>query len=332
MKTLLIALLFSTVFNQSFATEQVSSTRTISSDQLSPEVLAKIKSGKLSQAELQKLLASHLEEKKPAKQLTAKKITHNFGQFSVVANEGADIDDAVSEIGYAYSRFNYLFGDAPHLTVVLENAVNGVASINIPKDNANYMPYISGIAGKKALSHEVCHMLLSLQPPKAKRSKANPIKSYGHSLLPDWFDETVAVSCELPNLQNKRVAKYHEQALGFDWASYLTQEHPLMGKNSKFAQQFIQPEQTKKTAAGKGKAKVKFLTGDQLNEYQDEIDNSVKFYYRASVIGRALEQTIGQGVFKEIADALFKQQTFEQWLANTQIKDLSQLETIINRP
>lgn len=287
----------------------------LSGDDLDPKILEKLKNGNLSQKELLQLLdKKNMQEKESDKP----QVEYHFGKFSIIAHEGDDIDAAASHIGYAYSRFEYLYGEAPYLTVVLIDGINGMGKIEMPKDGRRYLPFIKGGSFQKALSHEVCHMLL--MDDEALKSKKNvSMTNYGHSDLPDWLDETVAVSCELPTLKRERLAGFESRNLKINWDTFLTQSHPLVNSQSKFTKKILnERDREKLLEESKNKQVVRMitLTEEQLGDLKPEVDKAKDFYYRSGVVGQVLEDNFGRGVLKDIAEAIKNGVNFEDWLSN----------------
>ncbi|RUO42057.1 hypothetical protein CWE22_07900 [Pseudidiomarina aestuarii] len=167
--------------------------------------------------------------------LSAQALANEDNQrFNLIAPEAyqTEIDSALTT---AQKRFAQWFGEPELIDVVLTEDIEAMQAVDVTKLAPLRLVFARQVLAAKqrdnqtlgsVLAHEVCHLWFIewVKSQGFEQERLQPLPAYGHSAIPDWFDEVVAVGCEGTEMANMR------RTMDFELVpmhTYMTQIHPV---------------------------------------------------------------------------------------------------------
>lgn len=237
-----------------------------------------------------------------------------YAPSAVAAREGQ------REVLHARERFHLLFGVSPaDLVVVLVDDPGrfrhlDTAPFGHPK--ARFLPFVTpahlhsarGESGTpetevKPLAHEACHVYVGALADQIAAAPAGR-RGYGHSALPDWFDEAAATLCESADARAVRRRQFRASLdRRIPLREFEGTPHPLRGEVWKrFGSDTLV-----------GKVGVQVIPADQIRRLLPGT-NAELFYSQALALGEFITEHGGPGVLGSLARALANGRTLDQAL------------------
>lgn len=144
----------------------------------------------------------------------------------------AEINSALTA---AQERFAQWFGEPELIDVVLTEDIEAMKAVDVTGLAPLRLVFARQVLAAKqrdnqtlgsVLAHEVCHLWFIewVKSQGFEQKRLQPLPAYGHSAIPDWFDEVVAVGCEGTEMANMR------RTMDFELVpmhTYMTQIHPV---------------------------------------------------------------------------------------------------------
>ncbi|MBL4940850.1 MAG: hypothetical protein JKY81_04215 [Colwellia sp.] len=254
-----------------------------------------------------------------------------------------------TEILDALLIFDKNFGSTSRLDVALMNSQLHLMRLDSTQFNDNYFAFLSHqgqlSATKKVdineeklnkaniLAHEVCHkLLINKVDEKGLRKKSNADETgrlgYGHSLLPDWFDEMAAVICENQYLKTDRLSDLTGDFIPF--SQYLNMEHPVMAQQQEQIKALMaKMKQQLKQKSTEKKDDTHYVMVMDISEADESSRLAVKFYSQTALFSQFLEKKFGNNIFKTLTEKFVQGINVEHWIIKQlALKNTEQLDAM----
>lgn len=262
-------------------------------------------------------------------------------ELRLFGEESSDLAREKNELLAALSIFKKNFGSAPPLDVALMNNSMNLLRLDSSNITDGYLGLVSyeGLSKMMAaghssatkvgkynvLAHEACHKLLINQVnDKGLPAKNNGQLGYGHSALPDWFDEMAAIICENEALTGMRLAGLNDKFIPF--SEFFTLENPAFTQVKMQMQQIMMMQ--KKLMANKAASNGVTIKVFDSSEFDDKaIQKTTTFYLQTALFHRFLSEKLGSQVFKNITTEFVQGHNVEHWILNQLVlKNTEQLD------
>lgn len=263
-----------------------------------------------------------------------------------------NLNQEKSELLNALAIFNKKFGPTTKLDVVLMNSQLNLLRLDSSQLTDNYFSYVThqgqlsavksaktidktikNIAKSNVLGHELCHKLLIKKVSseglinKSDNSLNNHI-GYGHTLLPDWFDEIAAVMCENQHLKTQRISNLEYDFIPF--RKYLKMEHPVMAQEQEKIKALMEKMQKKiKNSSKENENSNQYMMIIDLDE-KDELTNlATKFYSQTTLFAQFLQLKLGDNIFRALTNQFTQGVNVEKWILNQlKLENTEQLDAM----
>lgn len=155
-------------------------------------------------------------------------------RFNLIAPD-ANQTEINSALTIAQDRFAQWFGEPELIDVVLTEDIDAMKTVDVSELAPLRLIFARQVLAAKqrdsqtlgsVLAHEVCHLWFIewVKSQGFEQERLQPLPAYGHSAIPDWFDEVVAVGCEGTDMANKRRTTDFELV---PMDTYMTQIHAV---------------------------------------------------------------------------------------------------------
>lgn len=246
---------------------------------------------------------------------------------------GADLSRERTELIQAINTYNEYLGPTKQLDVVLQEHPMQLLTMKKEIFREGYLAQLSykgltqqselngasnGIHKENILAHEACHKLLIQQVNQAGLQATTQADfAYGHPLIPDWFDESVAVLCENTQLNNAREQTAQQSWIPF--SDFFEMPHPAFTQMQQQMSALISQAQSSKSGQSIGVFNI---------ETDSDSNLSTQFYTQVHWFNRYLQQRLGKKVFAKIRARLAQQQDVSYWLLHQlNLKSFEALDT-----
>ena len=233
-----------------------------------------------------------------------------------------------SELLTAIDIFDDKFGPSTKLDVALMNSQMGLFQLDKSELSDRLLPFLSyqglvnnqGMEANKAdkynvIAHEACHMLLINQvEEKGLNYKSNGEMSYGHGLLPDWYDEMAAVICENQALNDMRLTSGIQDFIPFD--KFFIMENPAFTMIKEKIKKMMKL-QSKNNNNNNGS----LVAAIEIDDNDGQLP--VQFYQQVALFHHFLSEKLGAEIFKRLTRKFVQKSDVSTWL----LEELS-LETL----
>jgi hypothetical protein len=225
--------------------------------------------------------------------------------YEIHAPAGTDVEGIRRDLDFAVARWERYFGPPPsRLAVVMFPSPAEVPSYDFAPLRSRglaTLPWaenLSDLGGHRSLPHEACHFLFrayaQIHSTGEQRPTTGPrTQTYGVRDVADWFDEAVAVLCEYPELQARRLqllAEHWDDRIPLE--ELLSMEHPLMD----LARTAVAP-----APAGAMSLTARTLSADQ---HAALARRAAMFYSQSYSFGRFLAERYGESHLRGVANRL----------------------------
>ena len=261
-----------------------------------------------------------------AEGLTTSLIVKNEA-FRLYGEKKSALRREASEIKNAVRTFTDRFGVFGTLDIIVVENPMSLFLIDHSQYQPHFLPLLSyaalasansdedvfGNKDKNILSHEVCHkFMILLMEQKGLQNKTYAKPRYGHTELPDWFDEIAAISCESEAMRKKRLSDFYAKGNAdslLPIAEFLSVEHPSLKVMEKQLSQLVAKAKANVNASGFAMEVM------EINEEKSE-ESLTDYYVQALLFDRFIEASLGEGAVKELVELLAQQRSVEAWLVN----------------
>jgi len=241
-----------------------------------------------------------------------------------------------SELLDALDIFDKNFGASPKMDIALMNSQMSLIQLDTSKISERFLSFMSyqGIAQSpkmgsintnkvekfNILAHEACHKLLINQvEEKGLKSKRGNELTYGHAILPDWFDEMAAIMCENQALSEMRLSNNIDTFIPFE--KFLDMENPAFTSIKKQMNRLV--KQQRALSNDKKQTTVMAVTLDEADNEQ-----ALLFYQQAALFRHFLQNKFGVKIFKQLTQKFVEGADVNKWLLQElSLKQLAQLDT-----
>ncbi len=243
----------------------------------------------------------------------------------IFGENSTDLSREKAELLIAADIFKENFGSSPKLDVALMNNQMNLLQLDTSKVSKKYIGFMSyqGLQGlahgtktdemteKKLekyniLAHEVCHkLLMNKLEDEGLKSESNGQLSYGHALLPDWFDEMAAIMCENRALTEMRLADDMESFIPFD--EFFVMENPAFTSIKEQMNKLI--AQKLKNDSDKNQTTIMVQKLDGNDEQL-----ASRFYQQSALFHYFLTEKLGDQIFKRLTKQFVLKADVQAWL------------------
>jgi len=243
-------------------------------------------------------------------------------KLRLFGEKNTDLLREKSELLTAIDIFDDNFGPSTKLDVALMNSQMGLFQLDKRELSDQLLPFLSyqglvnneGIEANKAdkyniIAHETCHMLLINQvEKKGLKYKSNGEMSYGHGLLPDWYDEMAAVICENQALNDMRLTSDIQNFIPFD--KFFIMENPAFTMIKEKMKKMMQQQ-------GKSNNNGSLVVAIEVDDNDGQLP--VQFYQQVALFHHFLSEKLGSEIFKRLTRKFVQKADVSAWL----LKELS---------
>lgn len=257
-------------------------------------------------------------------------------KLRLFGEKNTDLLREKSELLTAVDIFDKNFGPSPKLDVALMNSQMNLFQLDKSNMSDQYLGFMSyqglvnnqGMSAQQSdkynpLAHEVCHMLLINQiKEKGLNAEVNGQMSYGHGLLPDWFDEMSAVICENQALSEMRKTNVIEDYIPFD--EFFIMENPAFTMVKEQVSRMM--EQQRKNSNNKGGDFAAVLDID-FDDNSSQL--SLLFYKQVALFRHFLIEKLGAEIFKRLTEEFVQKTDVSAWLLQElSLNNLAELDVM----
>jgi len=258
----------------------------------------------------------------------------------IFSENNTDLLREKSELLHALDIFEKNFGPSPKIDIALMNSQMSLIQLDTRKISDLYLSFMSyqGIAQSpkmgsigtnkvekyNILAHEACHKLLINQvDEKGLKAKQRNELTYGHAMLPDWFDEMAAIMCENQALSEMRLSNDIDSFIPFK--EFLDMENPaftsIKDQMNRLVKQQLELSNDKKQTT---------VMSVELDETDNEL--AFLFYQQAALFRHFLTEKLGHQIFKRLTQQFVQGADVNAWLLQQlSLNDSVQLDVAFKR-
>jgi len=245
--------------------------------------------------------------------------------FKIYGDERSSLHREIDEVKSAAQVFKERFGEFGSLDVVIVESPVSLFHVESTKYTKHFLPFLSYSAlssfhgttasfddsDKNILSHEVCHkFMILLMEQEGLENVSSGTPRYGHTALPDWFDEVAAISCESDILKARRLRDFYESGnveTLYSLSEFLTMEHPSLKAMEKELSNLVNKAEMSANASG-------YAMEVMVIEENDTKPLLNNYYVQTLLFDKFIGAALGDDAMKQLVKLMSQGHSIEDWL------------------